>query len=140
MISPSIPYKKDNGANWGAIRESSQIDNNKGLSANTLIVLMSNDETAATEAWKVMVAESVPNVYILEGDINGWLDIFSTGFEEGFCAETTQAGDDELRYEFTAALGSGCPATYPDAEHYELEFEKEIKMERKHAPSGGGCG
>jgi len=101
---------------------------------------VSNDETAATKAWKVMVAESVPNAYILEGGIHGWLDIFSTGFEEDFCAKTTQAGDDELRYEFTAALGSGCPATYPDAEHYELEFEKEIKMERKHAPSGGGCG
>ena len=33
--------------------------------ANTVYVLMSNDEAAATEAWKLLSAESVPNVYIL---------------------------------------------------------------------------
>jgi rhodanese-related sulfurtransferase len=44
--------------------------------ANTVYVLMSNDETAATEAWKLMVAESVPNVYILEGGLNNWLTVF----------------------------------------------------------------
>jgi 3-mercaptopyruvate sulfurtransferase SseA len=34
---------------------------------------MSNDEAAATEAWKVLVAESVQNIYILEGGVNNWL-------------------------------------------------------------------
>jgi hypothetical protein len=32
--------------------------------ANTLIVVMSNDETAATEAWKLLRAASVPSAYI----------------------------------------------------------------------------
>ncbi|MFN2278462.1 MAG: YeeE/YedE thiosulfate transporter family protein, partial [Candidatus Promineifilaceae bacterium] len=32
---------------------------------NTLFVTMSNDEEKATEAWKILEAESVPNVYIL---------------------------------------------------------------------------
>ena len=116
------------------------IDNFIAQPANTLFVLMSNDETAATESWKTMVAESVPNVYILEGGINNWLDTFSTEFEGEYCAGSIEAGDDELRYQFSSALGSGCPAAYPDAEHYELEFEKKIKMELKRAPSGGGCG
>ena len=40
--------------------------------ANTVFVTLSNDESAATEAWKMLVAESVPNVYILEGGINNW--------------------------------------------------------------------
>lgn len=108
--------------------------------ANTIFVVMSNDETAATEAWKLMVAESVPNVYILEGGINNWLDTFATEFEGEYCAGEIKAGDDELRYQFTAALGSGCPAAHPNAEHYDLEYEKKIKMEIKRAPSGGGCG
>ncbi len=87
--------------------------------ANTVFVVMSNDETSATEVWKTMVAESVPNVYILEGGINGWLDIFAGEFEGEFCAGTNpKAPDDELRYDFTAALGSGCPAAFPDAEHF----------------------
>ena len=43
---------------------------------NTVFVVMSNDEKAATEAWKILMAESVPNVYILEGGINNWIAIF----------------------------------------------------------------
>lgn len=109
--------------------------------ANTILVIMSNDETAATEAWKFLVAESVPNVYILDGGINGWLDTFAGDFEEGYCAgRVPSAGDDELRYDFTAALGSGCPAAYPKEEDFELVYEEKIKLELKRAPSGGGCG
>ena len=44
-----------------------QIDEFIALPANTVFVVMGNDEAAATDVWKVMVAESVPNVYILEG-------------------------------------------------------------------------
>jgi rhodanese-related sulfurtransferase len=107
---------------------------------NTVFVVMSNDETAAVEAWKVMVAEAVPNVYILEGGINRWLSTFATEFEGEYCAEGKQAEDDELSYKFTAALGSDCPAAYPDYDHYELEYEPKIELELKRAPSGGGCG
>src|SRR5512139_1509787 len=45
--------------------------------ANSVFVLMSNDETAATEAWKELSASTVPNVYILEGGINNWIAFFS---------------------------------------------------------------
>lgn len=108
--------------------------------ANTVFVVMSNDEGKAIDAWKTLVAESVPNVYILEGGINNWLEIFSGNFEQDFCAGKVDAGYDELRYEFTAALGAGCPAAYPDEEDYELEFEDKIELELKRAPTGGGCG
>jgi rhodanese-related sulfurtransferase len=118
-----------------------QIDEFIAQPANTVFVVMSNDETAATEAWKTMVAESVPNVYILSGGINNWLDTFGSQFEAQFCAGKKEAvGDDELHYEFTAALGSGCPAAYPDPEHFESEYEPKIQLERKRAPVGGGCG
>jgi rhodanese-related sulfurtransferase len=120
---------------------SEQIDEFIAQPANTVFVVMSNDETAATEVWKHMVAESVPNVYILEGGINNWLDTFGTAFEEDFCGGIKAGADDELHYEFTAALGSGCPAAYPDVElTHEMEFEKKIKLELKRAPTSGGCG
>jgi hypothetical protein len=45
--------------------------------ANTVFVVMSNDEADATEAWKIMTAESLSNVYILEGGINNWLKVFA---------------------------------------------------------------
>lgn len=52
---------------------------------NTVFVVMSNDETAATHAWKILVAESVPNVYILEGGINNWLATFAGNYD---CAKS----------------------------------------------------
>jgi rhodanese-related sulfurtransferase len=109
--------------------------------ANTVFVVMSNDETRATEVWKYMVAEAVPNVYILDGGINYWLDIFHTGFEDEFCGQAREAADDELRYEFEAALGAGCPAAFPNPDHYEdLEYIPRIQLELKRAPTAGGCG
>ena len=110
------------------------------MPANTVFVVMSNDETAATEVWKMLTAQAVPNVYILSGGINNWLDTFSTDFEEGFCGESKAAEDEELHYEFEAALGSNCPAAYPDHDNYHFEFEEKIKLDIKRAPVGGGCG
>lgn len=108
--------------------------------ANTVFVLMSNDETTATEVWKTLTAQSVPNVYVLSGGINNWLDTFTTDFEDEFCGRSVEAGDEELHYEFEAALGSNCPAAYPDHDEYQFEYEKKIKLDVKRAPVGGGCG
>jgi rhodanese-related sulfurtransferase len=110
------------------------------MPANTVIVVMSNDETTATEVWKALSAQAVPNVYILSGGINNWLDTFTTEFEEGFCGEPIEAKDEQLHFEFEAALGSNCPAAYPDHDEYQFEYEKKIQLELKRAPVGGGCG
>jgi rhodanese-related sulfurtransferase len=117
-----------------------EIDGFIAQPANTVFVVMSNDETTATEVWKNMTAEAVPNVYILSGGINNWLDTFYTSYEEGFCGKVKTANNEELQYEFEAALGSNCPAAYPDHEKYEFEYEKKIKLDLKRAPVGGGCG
>jgi rhodanese-related sulfurtransferase len=106
--------------------------------ANSVFVLMSNDETAATQAWKQLVASSIPNVYILEGGINNWIAFF--GKEEGFPA-LSSAGEDQLEYIFPAALGSKYESCDPNPTQYEeLEFEAKIKLELKRDKSGGGCG
>lgn len=110
------------------------------MPANTVFVVMSNDETTSTEVWKMLTAQAVPNVYILSGGINYWLDTFVTDFEEGFCGESKAAEDEELHYEFQAALGSNCPAAYPDHDSYHFEYEEKIKLDIKRAPVGGGCG
>jgi rhodanese-related sulfurtransferase len=106
--------------------------------ANSVFVLMSNDETAAIEAWKQLVASSVPNVYILEGGVNNWIAFF--GEREGF-QSVSSPGEDRLDYIFPAALGSSYESCDPNPVHYEeLEFEARIKLELKRDKSGGGCG
>jgi hypothetical protein len=107
--------------------------------ANTVYVLMSNDETAATAAWQRLVAESVPNVYILEGGVNRWLELF--GHDDPTVRPTpTPPGDDRLHYVFVSALGDRYAAADPDPHHYEFEYVPKIKLQLKRGASGGGCG
>jgi len=106
--------------------------------ANTVFVVMSNGETAATEAWKTLVAEAVPNVYILEGGINNWIATF--GDDDLTSTFLTGHPEDELCYIFDNALGSRYGASEPDPHAYELEYEKKVKLEIKRAPTSGGCG
>jgi rhodanese-related sulfurtransferase len=106
--------------------------------ANSVFVLMSNDETAATQAWKQLSASSVPNVYILDGGINNWIAFF--GKDEGF-QSLASVGNDQLGYIFPAALGSKYGSCDPNPQAYEeLEFEAKIKLQLKRDKSGGGCG
>jgi rhodanese-related sulfurtransferase len=106
---------------------------------NTVFVVMSNDEGAATEVWKTLVAEAVPNVYILEGGVNNWLDTFAAEeFKEAYRLSSVPAG--ALAYRFDAALGSRYPAAEPNPSAVFLEFTPKVKLEVKRGPSGGGCG
>jgi rhodanese-related sulfurtransferase/uncharacterized membrane protein (DUF485 family) len=107
--------------------------------ANTVFVLMSNDETAATKAWKTLVGSSVQNVYILEGGVNNWIAFF--GKDDKTLQSAPNVADDQLGYIFPAALGSRYESCDPNPQEYEkLEFEAKIVLQLKRDKSGGGCG
>ena len=107
--------------------------------ANTVFVTMSNDEEAATEAWKILKAESVPNIYILEGGINAWLDTYAHDslIEENRIADPQP---DQLAYRFKVATGSRHMAAEPDPHFFDLKYEPKVILELKRAPTSGGCG
>ncbi len=108
--------------------------------ANTVFVLMSNDEAAATAAWRMLQAESVPNVYLLEGGINNWLDTFAPEDEFLTAVPLENYADDTLKYQFMAALGARTYAARLDLNMSNLFFTPKVEMEMKRAPGGGGCG
>lgn len=109
--------------------------------ANSVFIVMSNDETAAIEAWKVLSASAVPNVYILEGGVNNWIAFFGKEDETLTAQPKPGAVDDELAYIFPAALGSNYDSCSPSPVEYEnLEFIAKIKLQLKRDKSGGGCG
>jgi len=107
--------------------------------ANTVFILMSNDETAAVDTWKKLVASTVPNVYILEGGVNNWIAFFGSDNEP--LQPAPNPAPDQLAYIFPAALGNRYESCDPSPIEYEhLEFEAKIKLELKRDKSGGGCG
>jgi len=107
--------------------------------ANTINVLMGNDETEATHLWKQLRAASVPNLYVLEGGVNGWLETFAP---PGMLREHSLLSDTETRTPlyFDLALGSRHPMASPNPNAFSKDYVRKIKMEIKRAPAGGGCG
>jgi len=110
------------------------------LPGNGVIVFVSNDEAAATAAWKrTMVAASQPNAYILAGGINRWLLEFAPGHHRAARA-ASGAADDTLRYPVKMALGSRHPSALPDHHHIkDLSFTPKVKLQ-KRVVMKGGCG
>jgi len=107
--------------------------------ANTLFVIMSNDESRATEAWKILRAESVQNIYILEGGINAWLKTYAA---DSFAAEDQIADrqDEQLAFRFNAATGARHQASEPAPNFLDLKYEPKVILQLKRAPTSGGCG
>ena len=110
----------------------------KKLPSETVIVVVSNDEKKATEAWKLLAAQKVLNLYILEGGINLWLQVYREG---NIDALPEPDGNDKLRHEFTAALGWRHPASDPDPQHApKRSYTKKVKDIGGAARKTGGCG
>ncbi|MCI0712562.1 MAG: YeeE/YedE family protein [Chloroflexi bacterium] len=107
--------------------------------SNTVFVVMSNEEVLATEVWKTLVAESVINVYILEGGVNNWLSIYAEADFKAEYAPVSHASD-EFGYALTSALGARHPAARPNPDVFEIEYEPKVKLQDKRGASGGGCG
>lgn len=106
--------------------------------ANTVFVTISNDETAAIAAWKVLVGSGVQNAYILEGGVNNWIASFG---KDDKALLPVAAADDQLKYHFPAALGSRYESCSPNPiEQEKLKFEPKIVLQLKRDKSGGGCG
>jgi len=113
------------------------------LPSNAVVVLMSNDEAEATEAWKLLMATaSKPNAYILAGGINRWLSEYADD-EHGDELKPLQTDkrDETLRYPLKWALGSRHPAAMPD--QHELpdadRVVQKVKLQ-KRVVKKGGCG
>lgn len=108
--------------------------------SNTVFVVMSNDEAQATAAWRILAAENVPNLYVLEGGINNWLSYFA---DEAFLANNalSNIADDTLAYRFDAALGDNYPAANPNPDVYAaIEFTPHVQLQVKRGATSGGCG
>jgi len=137
--------------NWFHLVDSQRVDLDKlavqrdrllALAENAVVVVVSNDEIAATEAWKRLMALAKPNAYILEGGLNHWLNIYGVAGEESEAhGETSLATPDgTLRHPFKLALGERHAAARPDEHHApQRDYTPKVKLLKKIARAGG-CG
>ena len=106
----------------------------------TVVVVVDNSEEQATEAWKMLVAQSVLNVYMLDGGINYWLDVFGHAGHEQCEHVDLGGGRYRLGHVFNAALGANQPGAEPEPEAaQDLEYVEKVKLQKRRV-LGGGCG
>lgn len=111
------------------------------LPANSVIVLVSNDEAEATEAWKLLMAAATqPNAYILAGGINRWLAEYADPVPAGRAQDAAPA-DDTLRFPIQWAMGSRHPAALPELHEApdDHRIVKKVKLQQRVVKKGG-CG
>lgn len=109
----------------------------RSIPEQAIKVVVSNDEKAASAAWKLLAAQNVQNIYILGGGINKWIEVYG----KGSGAKRIKAGDDELKYVFPFALGMEQPGADPDPKNVvQRKFIKKVKPVGPTVRKSGGCG
>jgi rhodanese-related sulfurtransferase len=109
------------------------------LPPEAVIVVMSNDEQAAEQGWKVLAALGI-KAYILGGGVNLWLDVYAGG-NNAAALPARGTGDDTLRHRFASALGAEQSAAHPDSRTApKRQFTAKVKSAAAAKRPGGGCG
>ena len=82
---------------------------------STVTFLVGNGEVSALKAWKHLIAQGVPNIYVIDGGMNRWLERYPV---DACVAERVGAADgrDGQAWRFLYATGSTQPASWPEIE------------------------
>jgi rhodanese-related sulfurtransferase len=126
---------------------------------NVIHFLVSNSDELSAGAWKLLKAQGVLNLYVIDGGINRWLDVFTPA---ACIAEkrshAVPASGDTLNYRFLLAVGDRIPQAHPDYSGKDpvpscavtastdrhmtpvpSDYIKKVKLQKK-STSKGGCG
>jgi hypothetical protein len=146
----------------GTLEAPEQLKDLRDRPPTSVVFLVSNDEGRALEAWKRLQVLGVPNLYVIDGGMNRWLERYPA---PACVAERTDAGADEVRWRFAFATGDRLPSAWPELEasrsfrspcdaaeaHRDSEhgahrsrwpavvYTKRVKLQTKAAVKGG-CG
>lgn len=111
------------------------------ISERAVVVVMSNDERSANEAWKRLAVRPGVNAYVLAGGVNRWLDLYRVRRSDVPPSEQAAQGDERCRHDFSSMLGDRDPAARPLAPEAGIrKFAAKVKLFGPTRARGGGCG
>jgi rhodanese-related sulfurtransferase len=107
------------------------------LPDNAIVFLVSNGEKTALSVWKNLKAQGVVNLYIVEGGINRWLDLYPLPrcLASKVNAKGKRANSERLAYRFNYAVGSRSHAAFP---HLEIGKWPEVCLASESAAHAAG--
>ncbi len=99
--------------------------------ATSVVFLVSNDEERALGAWKRLEALGVANLYVIEGGVNRWLELYPA---PACVAEKAAAtASEESRWRLAYATGASLPSAWP-----ELSSSREFRVPCDAPPAHAG--
>ncbi len=123
---------------------------------NTVFFLVGNGEEEATRAFRQLRPLGVNNLYIIEGGLNRWLDLYPA--PSCVADRRPEASGEEPRYAFRLAVGDRIEAAHPGAVQRDapigceapgeatrlaavnaIPFERKVLLQKKRVVRGG-CG
>lgn len=108
------PMPPDEGLErWVALRRPKEV-----------LLLMGDTEAEAEDTWRHLAALGTPNLYLLEGGLDGWMARF---------------GDGTLDPRQGPALGARDPLACPEVHGEEVAFTRKVEVDGEKK-GGGGCG
>lgn len=122
------------------------------IDPKTVVIVMSNDEARAVEAWKRLAVHINVNAYIMAGGVNRWLDVYLARRSEVPGPDVPPDGDDTFRYRYIragdmaavpVAWGDRLSAARPDPRNDnppEREFTSRVEILSTVKLPSGGCG
>jgi rhodanese-related sulfurtransferase len=108
--------------------------------ASTVTFLISNGEGPSLEAWRSLKASGVQNVYVVEGGVNRWLELYPVDA----CVATPAAAEaeaDPLAFQFAFATGSSLPSAWPErpaSRAFRTPCTSAASLEPAHGGHGSG--
>ncbi len=114
------------------------------LHNNTIVILMSNNEKDATQAYKLLKGQKILNLYILGGGVNNWLDHFPPSTDiANKVLENDSINPAGVSYLFHRHVGTSTHVANPGLDHkkndHNFNFKRKVKIQKKKVLSGG-CG
>jgi rhodanese-related sulfurtransferase len=100
---------------------------------STVTFLVANGEETALAAWKGLRALGVPNLYVVEGGVNRWLERYAV--PECVAERAAAAHADGLAWRFAYATGDSAPAAWPElaeSRAFQLPCEPPVSGEEGH--------
>jgi rhodanese-related sulfurtransferase len=94
-----------------ALETSAELKRLQDQPATSVTFLVSNGEEAALAAWRRLKAQGVPNLYVVEGGVNRWLELYRP---PACVADPASAASDALAWRFAYATGESLPSARPE--------------------------
>jgi hypothetical protein len=102
---------------------------------SSVVFLVSNDEDRALTAWRRLVAQGVGNLYVVEGGVNRWLELYPA--PACVAERATAAAPEEPRWRLAYATGASLPSAWPELAS-SREFRVPCEDPMSHAPGEHG--